>query len=79
MLLTHHFRHVDPTTGLLMGAASDTQVARARQLLVDAGVPVDVRSFETMGHSMHGQDPQLFVDTLLDWTAPLRHPAVIDR
>ena len=27
VLLTHHFRHVDPTTGLLMGAASDTQVA----------------------------------------------------
>ena len=74
VLLTHHFRHVDPLTGLLMGAASDPQVARVRALLVDAGVPIDVRSFEKMGHSMHGQDPQLFVDTLLDWTASLPRP-----
>ena len=25
----------------------------------------------TMGHSMHGQDPQLFTDTLVDWVAKL--------
>jgi hypothetical protein len=28
---------------------------------------VDYRSFETMGHSMHGQDPQLFTETVADW------------
>ena len=35
------------------------------------GSAVDYRSFETMGHSMHGQDPQLFADTLVDWVAGL--------
>ena len=57
--------------GLLMGALSDVQAARVRELLGEAGVPVDYRSFETMGHSMHGQDPQLFTDTLVDWVAKL--------
>ena len=70
VLLTHHFRHVDETTGLLMGALSDLQAARAKELLAEAGVPVDYRSFERMGHSMHGQDPKLFVDTLIDWSSP---------
>ena len=38
VLFTHHFRHVDPATGLLMGASSDTQAGRVRELLVEAGV-----------------------------------------
>jgi len=69
VLLTHHFRHVDEDTGFLMGALSDLQAQRALELLGDAGVPVDYRSFETMGHSMHGQDPRLFTDTLVDWSS----------
>jgi len=68
VLLTHHFRHVDDA-GLLMGALSDLQAQRALSLLGEAGVTVDYRSFEQMGHSMHGQDPQLFTDTLVDWVA----------
>jgi pimeloyl-ACP methyl ester carboxylesterase len=74
VLLTHHFRQVDQDTGSLMGALSDLQAQRALALLADAGVPVDYRSFDTMGHSLHGQDPQLFTDTLVDWTAA-RAPA----
>lgn len=69
-LLTHHFRTVDDQ-GLLLGALSDIQAARVRELLGEAGVAVDYRSFETMGHSMHGQDPQLFTDTLVDWSSNL--------
>lgn len=38
----------------------------------DAGIEVDYRSFETMGHSMHGQDPQLFTETVVDWTTKVR-------
>ncbi len=67
VLLTHHFRLVDEPTGFLMGALSDLQAKRALELLGEAGVAVDYRSFEHMGHSMHGQDPQLFTDTLVDW------------
>jgi pimeloyl-ACP methyl ester carboxylesterase len=71
VLLTHHFRHVDDTTGQLMGAISDLQAQRVIELLCGASVEVDYRSFETMGHSMHGQDPKLFTDTLVDWSAKL--------
>jgi len=68
VLLTHHFRQVDEQTGQLMGALSDLQAAHTRELIVGAGQSVDYRSFPEMGHSMHGQDPQLFADTLIDWT-----------
>ncbi len=71
VLLTHHFRHVEPASGLLMGALSDVQAARVRELLAGAGVAVDYRSFDTMSHSMHGQDPRLFTDTLVDWVGLL--------
>jgi acetyl esterase/lipase len=71
VLFTHHFRAVDPASGLLIGAATDGQAEAARNRLAEAGVPVDYRSYETTGHSMHGDDPRLFVDTLLDWTAAL--------
>lgn len=69
VLFTHHFRRVDETTGFLMGALSDLQAKRALELLAGAGVTVDYRSFEVMGHSMHGQDPQLFTETLVDWAS----------
>jgi pimeloyl-ACP methyl ester carboxylesterase len=69
VLFTHHFRRVDETTGVLMGAISDLQAKRALDLLAEAGVTADYRSFEAMGHSMHGQDPQLFTETLVDWVS----------
>jgi pimeloyl-ACP methyl ester carboxylesterase len=66
VLFTHHFRRVDEA-GLLMGAIADVQAQKARELIEAAGQPFDYRSFPTMGHSMHGQDPQLFADTLSEW------------
>ena len=71
VLLTHHFRVVDEEQGFLMGAMSDLQARRVVALLGEAGVAVDYRSFEQMGHSMHGQDPKLFVDTVVDWASGL--------
>jgi len=71
VLLTHHFRRVDEATGELMGALSDLQAAHARALIATTGSPVDYRSFPTMGHSLHGQDPRLFADTLADWAASI--------
>ena len=69
VLLTHHFRVVDDNTGTLMGALSDVQAARVQELLRDAGVTVEYRSFPAVGHSMHGTEPDLYVDTLLEWVA----------
>jgi hypothetical protein len=71
VLLTHHFRVLDPATGGLLGALSDLQAARARELIEAAGQPVDYRSFPKMGHAMHGQDPKLFAAILVDWAAKL--------
>jgi pimeloyl-ACP methyl ester carboxylesterase len=71
VLMTHHFRRVDEASGTLMGAMSDLQAARARELVTAAGQPFDYQSFPTMGHSMHGQDPKLFTQTLSEWAAKL--------
>ena len=72
MLFTHHFRMIDEATGALMGAISDLQVARVRELVTEAGNAVRVRLVSrTMRHSMHGQDPQLYVDTLSEWARGL--------
>jgi pimeloyl-ACP methyl ester carboxylesterase len=67
VLLTHHMRVVNEDNGFLLGAMSDQQAQRVRGLLTGAGVVVDYRSFPDVGHSMHGDRPDLYVDTLLDW------------
>lgn len=71
VLLTHHLRVVDEATGMLMGAMTDQQAQRVQDLLTAAGVRVDYRSFPAMGHAMHDQDPQLYVDTVRDWVSTL--------
>lgn len=70
VLLTHHFRMVDEA-GHLLGAMTDVQAHEARRMLEAAGVSVDYRSFPKVGHSMHSENPDLFVDTLLDWSGRL--------
>jgi hypothetical protein len=69
--MTHHFRRVDDATGVLMGALSDTQAARVRELVRAAGQAFDYTSLPTMGHSLHGQDPRLFTTILGEWAAKL--------
>ncbi|MEW6089977.1 MAG: alpha/beta hydrolase [Pseudomonadota bacterium] len=71
VLLTHHFRMVDEKTGTLIGALSDLQANRVRELVAAAGQRIDYQSFPEMGHSMHGQDPQLFADVLTKWSETL--------
>jgi pimeloyl-ACP methyl ester carboxylesterase len=67
VLLTHHMRRTDDATGFLLGAMSDRQAQRARDLLAGAGVAVDYRSFPDVGHAMHAEHPDLYVETVLDW------------
>ena len=71
VLFTHHFRRVDETTGQLMGAISDVQAGRVRELVEGAGQPFEYRSFPQMGHAMHSQDPALFATTLTEWAQAL--------
>ena len=69
ILLTHHMRSTDDDTGFLLGAMSDQQAQRARDLLTAAGVDVQYKSFPDIGHSMHGGHPDLYVETLVAWVA----------
>jgi pimeloyl-ACP methyl ester carboxylesterase len=69
VLLTHHLRVVDEDSGVLMGAMADVQAARTQSLLREAGVVVEYRSFPTAAHSLHGTQPDVYVDTLLEWVA----------
>ncbi len=72
VLFTHHFRTVvDEKTGMLVGAISDQQAARVCELVTAAGQALTYKSFPTMGHAMHMQDPALFARTLSDWAATL--------
>jgi len=67
VLLTHHLRVTNEKTGFLFGAMSDQQANRVKELLETAGVDVTYRSFPEVGHSMHGEKPDLYVETLLEW------------
>jgi pimeloyl-ACP methyl ester carboxylesterase len=67
VLLTHHMRITDESSGFLLGAMSDQQAQQVQTLLAGAGVDVEYRSFPDVGHSMHGDRPELYAETLLDW------------
>jgi pimeloyl-ACP methyl ester carboxylesterase len=71
VLFTHHFRIIDEATGALLGASSDQQAARVRQLVTAAGQPFEYVSLPETPHSLHGHDPQLYVDTLVAWAETL--------
>jgi pimeloyl-ACP methyl ester carboxylesterase len=72
VLYTHHFRHVDENQGYLMGAASNLQAKRVCQLVSLAGQSIDYRSFPRTPHSMHGEDPKLFAQLLVEFAAKFR-------
>ncbi|MFD9512934.1 alpha/beta fold hydrolase [Streptomyces mirabilis] len=79
VLFTHHFHHVDPDTGQLLGAITDLQVRRARQLIEATGNAFTYREFPGMPHSLHGHDPATYVDTITAWADDLAAgPAAAD-
>ena len=66
--------------GLPVGAMSDQQAQRVQDLLAGrrrAGRRT-ARS-PTMGHAMHGEDPELYVDTLLEWVTAPRRVNVVEQ
>ena len=52
-------------------SALRVELARVRELVTAAGQKIDYRSFPDIGHYMHGQDPRLYTDTLVDWAKRL--------
>ena len=71
VLFTHHFRTVEERSGFLIGAMSDLQVERAKELVGSTGQSLEYHSFPEMGHSMHGEDSGLFAELLTDWAQRL--------
>ena len=68
VLITHHWREIDAASGALMGAVSDEQVARARELISEAGQTCEVSDFPDMAHAMHAHDPEQYARTIREWS-----------
>ena len=79
VLFTHHFRWFDEKTGTLVGAISDQQVERVRELITAAGQKFLYKSFPEMGHPMHIIDPALFARVLKEWAASLPSEAEVRK
>jgi pimeloyl-ACP methyl ester carboxylesterase len=71
ILFTHHSSFFSEKTGLLMGAGTDKQVEQIEKLVKRSGQPFTYLSFPKMGHSMHGQNPELYVRTIIEWEKTL--------
>lgn len=77
VLFTHHYHELDEASGMELGALSDRQANRARELVTAAGQDVTYLTFPGMPHSMHAYEPELFTTTVVDWAAKL--PANVHR
>jgi pimeloyl-ACP methyl ester carboxylesterase len=71
VLLTHHFRNVIPGTGNLIGAITDIQAAKVRELVAAAGVMIDYESLPDAAHAMHAADPERFAKIVGGWAKTL--------
>ena len=71
VLFTRHGKFLTTISGTLMGAVADEQMVQIEKLIKGTGQPFTFLSFPKMGHSLHGQDPALYVKTILDWEKTL--------
>ncbi|MGH3248572.1 MAG: hypothetical protein ACRDOI_20540 [Trebonia sp.] len=71
VLFTHHFHAYDEQDGVAMGAISDVQLRRARELVEGAGQDFACRSFPGAAHQMHACDPESYTKTLAEWASAL--------
>ena len=71
ILLTHHMRRIDPAAGTLVGAISDFQVTKVKELVTGAGQPFDYFDAPDAAHVMHETQPARFADVLRDWSGKL--------
>jgi pimeloyl-ACP methyl ester carboxylesterase len=71
VLFTHHARYVSADTGNLLGALSDLQASKVRELVGAAGVPIDYASLPDAAHAMHFADPERFAKVVAEWAKRL--------
>ena len=71
VLFTHHTRAVDPATGQLLGAISDLQATKVREIVITAGQRFEYVSLPDAAHAMHQADPARFAQVLTTWARTL--------
>ncbi|NUT41777.1 MAG: alpha/beta hydrolase [Thermoactinospora sp.] len=71
VLMTHHLRMTDPDSGHLVGALSDLQARRVREIIEAAGQRVDYVSLPEAPHVMHEADPARYAKLVGDWAGAL--------
>jgi pimeloyl-ACP methyl ester carboxylesterase len=71
VLMTHHIRFIAPQSGELLGALSDFQAQKVQDLIKSAGMRIDYVSYPDAMHVMHGNDPERYVKTLVNWAGSL--------
>ncbi|MDP3737520.1 MAG: alpha/beta hydrolase [Hyphomonadaceae bacterium] len=67
VMFTHHARSIDPKTGGLVGAISDFQVEKVRELVTSAGQKFELVDCPDAAHTMHAAEPERFAKILGDW------------
>jgi pimeloyl-ACP methyl ester carboxylesterase len=77
VLFTHHMRFIDPVSGALIGAISDFQVEKVRELVTSAGQPFELVQAPDAAHSMHATDPERFTGILSSWSEGLAPDATL--
>jgi pimeloyl-ACP methyl ester carboxylesterase len=70
VLFTHHFRTIGPD-GNLIGAISDLQAEKVREIVTATGVPFEYQSLPDAAHAMHAADPARFAKALTEWAKQL--------
>jgi pimeloyl-ACP methyl ester carboxylesterase len=71
VLLTHHARFIVPDTGDLVGAMSDLQAAKVRELIAGTGQPIEYVSMPDAAHALHHADPPRFAEVVTRWIGGL--------
>ena len=71
VLFTHHSRAIDPVTGQLVGAISDLQATKVKEIITAAGQSLEYVSLPDAAHAMHQADPARFVQVLTSWARKL--------
>ena len=71
VLHTHHARAINQATGQLVGAMSDVQAAKVKEIVTAAKQPFEYVSLPDAAHAMHQADPARFAQVLTAWARTL--------
>jgi pimeloyl-ACP methyl ester carboxylesterase len=71
VLFTHHQRRIDAETGNLVGAISDFQAQKVKEIVTAAGRPFEYVSLPDAAHAMHRSEPERFANVVTKWSRTL--------